>query len=142
MSWEAFVRETIGTDQQKMAAEKSGLDQSAISRWLKTGKPGTAENVAAFARGYEVPVLEAFVAAGFITAREAKVRPAGRPDFSQLSNDELLELVRARMGERGDRGGDTAATKAPGSGLDNVRKLTKREEMQQLQDDAARSDED
>jgi transcriptional regulator with XRE-family HTH domain len=140
VSWESFVRETIGTDQQKRAAEKSGLDQSAISRWLKTGKPGTAENVAAFARGYKRPVLEAFIAAGFITEREAKVRPAGKPDFSLLTNDELLELVRARMGERGEHGGDTAATNAPGSGPDNVRSLSKREQMQQMQTEAARDE--
>lgn len=137
MSWEAFVRDTIGTDQQKQAADRAGIDQSAISRWLKTGKPGTAENVAAFARGYKRPVLEAFVAAGFLTAKEAKVRPAGRPDFSQLSNDELLELVRARMEERGEHGGDTAATNAPGSGPDNVTTIRTREDMQQLDDEAA-----
>lgn len=143
MSWEAFVRDTIGTDQQKQAADKAGIDQSAISRWLKTGTPGTAENVAAFARGYKRPVLEAFIAAGFLTEKEAKVRPAGRPDFSQLSNDELLELVRARMEERGEHGGDTAATKAPGSGPDNnVSPLRTREDMQQLQTKAARHDDE
>lgn len=99
MSWQSYVARTIGADQQKDAAEKAGLDQSAISRWLRSGKPGTAENVAAFARGYRRPVLEAFLAAGFITPAEAKQRPAAEPNLSQLTNDELLELVRTRMRE-------------------------------------------
>lgn len=141
MSWEAFVRNTIGTDQQKQAAVRAGIDQSAISRWLKTGTPGTAENVAAFARGYNRPVLEAFIAAGFLTEKEAKARPAGRPDFSQLSNDELLELVRARMTDGGEHGGNTAATKDPGSGPDNVHQLSKAERDQVMQTKAARLDE-
>lgn len=139
MSWEAFVRDTIGTDQQKQAAEKAGIDQSAISRWLKTGKPGTAESVAAFARGYNRPVLEAFVAAGFLTEKEAKVRPAGRPDFSQLTNDELLELVRARMGEGGEHGGDTAATRSVSRlQVDHHRTTDARLQMQHMQTEAAR----
>jgi transcriptional regulator with XRE-family HTH domain len=141
VSWETFVRDTIGTDQQKVAADKAGLDQSAISRWLKSGTPGRVENVVKFARGYNRPVLEAFVAAGFLTEEEAKVRPAGRPNFSQLTNDELLELVRARMSEGGEHGDHTAATKKPGSGPgNNVRKLTKREQMMEIQTEAARDE--
>lgn len=123
----------MGADQQKDAAEKASIDQSAISRWLKTGKPGRVETVRAFALGYDRPVLEAFIEAGFLTEKEAKARPAGRPDFSQLSNDELLELVRARINEGGEHGGNTAAT--------NVSPLTKRQTMQRVQTKAARPDE-
>lgn len=139
MSWWEYVERTAQTSRQRDISDKTGIDATNVSRW-KSGQVPKPSFVAEFARAYRRPVLEAFVAAGFLTEAEAKVRPAGRPNFSQLSNDELLELVRARMGEGGERGGDTAATKAPGSGPDNVRPLTKREEMQQMQTEAARDE--
>lgn len=116
MSWREFVVATMGTDQQQTAAGKASLNPSTISRWLATGKPGEATNVAAFARAYGKPVLEAFVAAGFLSAAEAKARPAAAPDFTQLTNDELLELVRARMREEGEWDGRPAANKPPATG--------------------------
>lgn len=102
----------MGDDQQKEAAAKARLDQSAISRWLNTGTPGRAENVAAFARAYNRPVLEAFVAAGFLTATEAKQRPTAAPSLDSFSDDQLVEEVRRRMKRGGEHGGDTAATSA------------------------------
>lgn len=123
MSWQEYVRRTIGADQQKEAAEKAGLDQSAISRWLKTGTPGRAESVAAFARAYKRPVLEAFVAAGYMTSAEAKERPAAKPSLDSLSDDQLVAEIQTRLRKRGEHGGDTAATKAPGAGPDNVTEL-------------------
>lgn len=106
----------MGNDQQQEAARKAGFNPSTISRWLKTGKPGEAGNVAAFARAYGRPVLEAFVAAGFLKPEEAKARPRLAPDFSQLTNDELLELVRARMREGGEGHVRSTANKPPETG--------------------------
>lgn len=99
MNWWSYVTRIAGTDNGKDIAKKVGVDQSTVSRWKTTGVPGKAENVAKLARAYNKPVLEAFVAAEFLSPAEAKVRPAPEPDFTQLTNDELLELVRARMRE-------------------------------------------
>lgn len=98
MSWWEYVQRIADTTRQRDIAERTGIDATNVTRW-KSGQVPKAAMVAEFARAYERPVLEAFVAAGFLTPDEAKVRPAPAPDYSQLTNDELLELVRRRMGE-------------------------------------------
>lgn len=109
MSWWEYVARIAKTDRQRDISDRvPGLDPSAVSRW-KSGHVPKADMVALFARGYDRPVLEAFLAAGFLTPEEAKARPSLAPDFSRLSNDELLELVRERMGES-----DGTATKQAG----------------------------
>ena len=89
--------QVVGDDQQNVVAQRTGVDQATISRWKKSDQPGRADNVAALARAYGRPVLEAFVAAGFLTAEEAKARPAAAPDYKKLSKRELLDLLSARM---------------------------------------------
>lgn len=139
MSWREFVVATMGADQQQEAAAKASLNASTISRWLNTGKPGEATNVAAFARAYGTSVLEAFVAAGFLSADEAKARPQRAPDFTQLTNDELLELVRARMREEGEgHGNRPAANKPPEAGPGNQPVLVDVSDLHA--DEAARND--
>jgi hypothetical protein len=71
-----------------------------------------------FARAVGDSPLLALTAAGFLTEAEAKVQPMAAPDFSQLSNDELLELVRSRMREEGGgaHAGSAAPIDPPGSG--------------------------
>jgi hypothetical protein len=139
VSWWRYVEQHKGDADQAQIASWAGVNASTVSRW-KTGKQAAGPEAAvAFARARRRPVLEALVAAGFLTEKEAKVRPAGTPDLSQLTNDELLKLVRARMEERGEHGGDTAATKDPGSGPDNVTPMTGAEKMQQSVRRAARS---
>lgn len=114
-----------GGDDQTAIARKTGVDQSSVSRWKTSGRPGNVDNVAKLARGYGHPVLEAFVAAGFLTSAEAGERPSAAPDFSQLKNDELLELVRARMREEGEGVGDAAANSGDDSGdeMDGLRAI-------------------
>lgn len=109
MSWWEYVVRTAGTEMPKAMTSVTGIEGPNFSRW-KGGHVPKPDFVAQFARAYGRPVLEAFVAAGFLTPEEAKVRPAPAPDFSQLSNDELLELVRQRMGES-----DGTATKKAGA---------------------------
>jgi len=59
--------------------------------------------VAAFARAYHRPVLEAFIAAGFLTAQEAGEQPTALPlsPVKSLTDDELLDEVRRRLSLRG-----------------------------------------
>jgi transcriptional regulator with XRE-family HTH domain len=97
VTWKAYVASVIGSDQQKDAAEKTGVDQSTISRWLRNGEPGRAENIVKFARGYGRPPLQALVAAQLLTATEAKQRPTAAPSLADLTDDELLDEVRRRL---------------------------------------------
>lgn len=118
MSWWRYVVQTSGTESPKAMQNATQIDGPNFSKW-KTGQIPRAETVAKFARAYRRPVLEAFVAAGFLTPEEAKVRPAGAVDYTKLSNQELLEIVASRMSEEGgEHGGDTAATKPPGPSPD------------------------
>ena len=113
MSWWKYVVDTSGTESPKAMHDKTGIDGPSFSKW-KGGHVPKPDLVARFARSYGRPVLEAFVAAEFLTAAEAKVRPAGKPDYSQLTNDQLLELVRERM--RNEGGGEhdrSAANQKP-----------------------------
>ncbi|MFQ6170400.1 hypothetical protein ACK8HX_02235 [Oryzobacter sp. R7] len=101
MSWWEYVTRTSGTESPKAMSATTGIDGPNFSRW-KQGHVPKAEMATQFARAYGRPAIEALVAAGFLTPEEAKVRPAAAPDYSQLSNDDLLDLVRRRMSESHD----------------------------------------
>lgn len=127
---------TMGDDDQQTAAAKSGVNASTVSRWLKYEDAGRrAESVISFARAYAVSPLKALVEAGLLEPAEARMRPAAAPDFTQLTNDELLELVRARMREEGEGHGRPAATNMPPG---PTPLSERRKAMQQVQEAAAR----
>ena len=97
VNWWLYVRRIAGTEVQVEISRRTGLLGPTLSRW-KSGTQGVdPDSAATFARAYGRPVVEAFVAAGFLTEAEAKVRPAAAPNYSQLTNDQLLDLVRERM---------------------------------------------
>lgn len=75
----------------------AGVDQATVSRWQRIGAPPRPENVAAFARAYQRPVLEAFVAAGFLSKEEAKERPRARPRLELIEDAELLAELGRRL---------------------------------------------
>ncbi len=109
MTWAEFVRQTIGGDQQVEAARKAGLDQTTISRWVRGGQAGKAENVVKLARAYGASVLEALVVAGFIRVDEARAQVTINR-FEDPSDERLLELLASRLRrdreevvDRGDR---------------------------------------
>jgi transcriptional regulator with XRE-family HTH domain len=102
VTWWDYVTGAAGGDDQATIARKSGVGQSMVSRW-RASVPHP-ENAAAFARAYGRPVLEAFIAAGFLTPEEADEKPSAPPSLASLSDEELLDAVRARMkGERDGR---------------------------------------
>lgn len=75
--WGEYVRSVIGSARQVDVSERTGIDQTTISRWLS--RPNQAErlsarSVAMFARAYDRPVIEAFMVAGFLTQEEADLR--------------------------------------------------------------------
>lgn len=65
----------IDSTPQEAVARRTGVNQTTVSRWLSEAcPPSNAAKVAAFARAYpgHTTVLEAFVAAGFLTREEAQ----------------------------------------------------------------------
>jgi DNA-binding transcriptional regulator YdaS (Cro superfamily) len=96
-SWSAYVRRLTGDEPQDQVGRKVGLNGSTINRWRNGSRPGKPGEVAALAVAYGGNVLEAFVAAGFLTPEQAGVPPKARPDWTAVSNEELLEQVAARL---------------------------------------------
>ena len=70
-------------------------------------------------------MLEAFVAAGFLTPEEAGEQPSAAPSLFGLTDDELLTEVARRMREGGTNVGTTAA-----SGKSGLRALPTMAEVQ------------
>lgn len=124
MNWSDYVARVAPGAAQKDIAAAAGVDSSTVSRW-KSGLAPKPENVVAFARAYERPVLEAFVAAGFLTPDEAEERPIGRPSLESFSVTELLSEVSRRTAAMEARqqtldlfpDGEPAATKRPDAEL-------------------------
>ncbi|MBQ1444113.1 MAG: helix-turn-helix transcriptional regulator [Renibacterium sp.] len=100
MVWSDYLKATAPAAQQRDIAQAAGVDQATVSRWQRSGVPPRPENVAAFARAYRRPVLEAFVAAGFLSNDEAKERPRGRPRLDLIEDAELLAELGRRLGAR------------------------------------------
>lgn len=105
MAWSDYLKAIAPAAQQREIALAAGVDQATVSRWQRAGVPPRPENAAAFARAYQRPVLEAFVAAGFLSKHEAKERPRGRPRLDLIDDAELL----AELGRRLSVGTDSAA---------------------------------
>lgn len=102
LGWRDYVTRVIGEDRQVDVAQRTGIDQTTISRWL-SHRPNEApprispQSAAAFARGYGRPVLEAFVIAGFMTTEEAGITEPLTFDLSTVSNRDLAAEIRRRL---------------------------------------------
>lgn len=96
-TWVDYVKTIAGHDAtQKQIATRSGVDQTTISRWYNgENRSLTLASVTRFAHGYKRPVLEALVAAGLITEKDARVRVIREP----LSKVPISELV-AELADR------------------------------------------
>lgn len=101
MDWSSYVRQVVGTDRQTDVARKTGIDQTTISRWLNPTAAGTtrisSQSVARFARGYDVPVLQAFVAAGFLTPEEAGMEAHPPLNLAEVPADVLAAELHDRL---------------------------------------------
>ena len=109
MTWWEYVARTAAGEEQAAIAKRVGLGQSMISRW-KVGRP----------------VLEAFIAAGFLTPEEASEIPSAPPSLASLDDDDLLAEVRRRMQGGQSDAGNAEAEKIP---------LTERDEVALAADD-------
>lgn len=108
MTWWDYVGRIANGATQDKIARLVDVTGPTIGRW-KTSAP-RPENVAAFARAYGRPVLEAFIAAGFLTEEDAATQVTITRQ-QDPSDEELLDLLRRRLErdrqESGSRG-DTA----------------------------------
>lgn len=98
-SWAEYVRRVSQPLTQTQIAEKCGIAQTNIGRWLR-GDPGLpkAESVVAFARAFKQNPVEALLAAGYLQPADvgAEVTPRiGRTPLREYSTRELAaELMR------------------------------------------------
>lgn len=99
MNWWSYIRD-VTADPQKQIAARCGVEQSTVSRWKQDQSNPEPAAAAAFARAYSRPVLEAFLAAGFLTPSEARQRPPSRTEAAQLSDDQILAELRERLRSR------------------------------------------
>jgi transcriptional regulator with XRE-family HTH domain len=100
MRWSEYVERVIGSDRQVDVARRTGINQTTISRWLAPQTDHsrrTSQSVAAFARAYGRPVLEAFVVAGFLTPEEAGQTVQPLHDLSTYDTGELAAEVARRL---------------------------------------------
>lgn len=78
----------------------SGLDQSLLGRWSRGDVAPAVDSARTFAATIGRPLLEVLVAAGLLTAAEAKQRADVPPDPAVLTDDQLLAEIRRRMASR------------------------------------------
>jgi hypothetical protein len=108
--WGRYVRHVIGSDNQPTVAAKVGVDQTVVGRWKKGMVPSPA-NVGSFAQEYGRDILEAFVAASFMSADQA-------PTLSEESRALLRALFAGDPlpGEEADEEADEAADESSQKG--------------------------
>jgi transcriptional regulator with XRE-family HTH domain len=96
-AWSDYVRRVTTGLNQVQIAERTGIAQTAIGRWLRadSGAP-RADYVVAFARAFNENPVEALIIAGYITAAEAGVERVRVP-LSEYAPEELLADLNRRF---------------------------------------------
>ena len=84
MTWPEYVQRLSRGDNQVAIEARTSIDQGTVSRWLRGKTSPSPAQAAKFAQSYEGNVLEAFVAAGFLTAEEAGIPPAAPQGFAAM----------------------------------------------------------
>lgn len=103
-TWSDYVEQTAGTSNQSEIARKAGVSQASVSRWFDGSTPSPA-HAALFAQKYDRNVLEAFVAAGFLTQSEAGTPPPPRPPSPAVfSSMDLVHELRLRLDPEHEEG--------------------------------------
>ena len=86
MDWWAYVQRIAGSSAREIS-RRTGIGQTSVNRWQHSSpKP---QSVAIFARTYQRPILEAFVAAGLISEEDIELTQVPR-DYSEMSPEELV----------------------------------------------------
>ena len=112
MTWWQYVTSIAGGDTQTQISQKSGVTQSNVSRWRREKQGVDPTSVAAVARAYGRPVLEAFIAAGFLSEDEARAQVT-ITRYEQPDDETLLDLLAARLRRDGEAGEGSGQQPAP-----------------------------
>lgn len=99
MKW---LTDTIGDDSVNAAALKAQINQSTLSRQIKSGRL-TPETVVALASAYERDVLDALVVAGLITHEHIKQHGV-REALSAATDKEIADEVWKRLNDGQEHG--------------------------------------
>ncbi|MBF4625506.1 hypothetical protein [Clavibacter sp. VKM Ac-2872] len=94
-TFETFLRSYTYGDSDRVMARKVGMTNTTLGRQLQSSVPVTT--VVRLCRVYGIPMLDAFVAAGYITEMEADVIGRQR-GIRQASDRELAEEMLRRVG--------------------------------------------
>lgn len=70
VSWWNYVMEISANASHSEIARKVGVSQPSVTQWRKSAPK--AASVRAFATAYDVPVIRAYIAAGYLTEDEAR----------------------------------------------------------------------
>ena len=98
--WAEYVqRLTPGKTQAEIAA-LAGIAQTGVSRWLSGQSAPRVDSVIRLARNLGRSPIEALVAAGYLTAEEAGIRPDLHISIREFATDELLAEIRRRVSDR------------------------------------------
>lgn len=111
--WWDYVVRVSGTTVQKEMAERSGISETAFTRWKKRRHTPEASHVITFARAHGRPPVEALIAAGYITEKDAKDQIEIQRGADTLTDAELLAEVQRRMGPGSFPHRDSYDPKAP-----------------------------
>jgi transcriptional regulator with XRE-family HTH domain len=96
-NWWTYVTRNAPEPSLKEIGSLAGVDPSQISRWRAGSDRPRAENVIRFARSTGGDPIEALIAAGFLTPDEAHQATIVRTGASDLSDEELLAEIGARL---------------------------------------------
>lgn len=99
-AWSEYVVRVAGTDVSTAIADRTGVSQPTISRWLKADKKPSAGHAAKFALTYGVDVLETFVAAGLLTPEEAGLGDVIDRELVRLAREREFALRAVRVAEK------------------------------------------
>ena len=93
--WWQYVQAVTGEANSSEIAKRMSIDPSHLTRW-KGGQAPTFPFVTKFARAYGRPVLEAFVAAEFLSEEDASLHEV-RIGAEELTHEQLLDELRRRL---------------------------------------------
>lgn len=90
-----WLNHVIGTDSNRAAAEKAGIEQSSLHHRRKRDNI-TAEDVIAIARAYNKPVVASLAETGFITTAES-FESNIRAKLSDATDENLSKEILRRL---------------------------------------------
>lgn len=94
-TWWSYLRGITNGASNVEVARKVGFHESNMSKWSKGSKPDF-EFVVKIAHAYRVNVLEALVAAGYLSEADANLREV-KVGLSDLSTADLAREIAARL---------------------------------------------